>query len=234
MISGIAKMILCVSCVIMPVLPGNKDINAGKIDKITNVPDTNPYVGGYYNCTWTAWNAAYEAGYRLPGWHNAGVWAIEAALQGFMVTDVPAENSIAVWSNHVAFVNDVRDDGTVCVEEGGASIGHRFTEIKRAESLYNMPFIGYIYLPITKLPDEEVKPLPLMPLYEKAENVNIQIDISQIADRQIEVSAEAKKEKMLLEDRQNVKYVEQMPADHVKSDEPDFPAINKYLALPKM
>lgn len=233
MFRSIIKIIVCVCFSIYPVFSEKNADRTGNNDgHAVTVPDTNPYTGGYYNCTWTAWNAADEAGYKLPGWHNAGVWAIEAAMQGFFVSDTPAENSIAVWSNHVAFVKEVLENGNIYVEEGGASIGHRFTETSGDGSLYRMTFIGYIYLPITEIP-EGAKRLPLLPLLEKAQNVNINISTEQIARRQIEINELADKEETLAKERENVTYVEEIKNDSVKSDEPNPPRINMYMGLPK-
>jgi surface antigen len=195
------------------------------------IPDDNPYVGGYGNCTWTAWNAAMEAGYKLPGWHNAGVWAIEAALQGYTVTDTPAKNSIVVWSNHVAFVHDVLANGNIYIEEGGSSIGHNFAEVPASGGLYGMPFIGYIYLPITEKP-ENYKSLPLRPMLDKAANVNIHIDTARIDEKQKELDKNDKVMKQLEKDSRLVHYVEKVEVDPAKSDEPKISDISQCFRLP--
>ena len=181
----------------------------------------NPYAGGYNNCTWTAWQAAHDAGYDLPGWHNAGIWAAEAALQGYTVTDVPAKNSISVWSNHVGFVKDVSNDGRVLIEEGGASIGHREGWVEASSPMYNMQFIGYIYLPITEEPDEEVENIPIEQLISKAQNVNVYLDPSNVRNTNKKQKEERRQAQIIKEEAKRVTYVEQVEDVKKKRDEPE-------------
>lgn len=84
----------------------------------------NPYAGGWSNCTWSAWEIAYQnTGIELPGWGNAGNWYSAAAYSGYSVSGYPSPGSIAVWSNHVGYVSDV-SDGQMYVIEGGYSGGY--------------------------------------------------------------------------------------------------------------
>lgn len=77
---------------------------------------TNPYAqSGTYdiNCTWYAWNMAYEKGkVALPSWGNANQWYNEAKNDGYKVGKTPKANSIVVWNNwtkygHVGYVEKV-------------------------------------------------------------------------------------------------------------------------------
>ena len=75
----------------------------------------NPYSGGWSNCTYGAWQAAYEqTGIQLPGWGNAGTWYDSAANAGFSVGTTPRAKSIAVWTDsgagHVAYVSAIDGD----------------------------------------------------------------------------------------------------------------------------
>ncbi len=84
---------------------------------------TNPYVqtGPYgTNCTWYAWNMAYEkAGVALPGFGNAKEWYNDAKNAGYSVGTTPRANSIIVWGGwtsygHVGYVERV-DGNTLYV-----------------------------------------------------------------------------------------------------------------------
>ena len=84
---------------------------------------TNPYVqtGPYgTNCTWYAWNMAYEkAGVALPGFGNAKEWYNDAKNAGYSVGTTPRANSIIVWGGwtsygHVGYVERV-DGNTLFV-----------------------------------------------------------------------------------------------------------------------
>ncbi|MCR5229235.1 MAG: CHAP domain-containing protein [Solobacterium sp.] len=108
----------------------------------------NPYYGGWSNCTWSAWQLVYEStGIALPSFGNAGQWAASAMAAGYYVSGIPAANTIAVWSGHVAYVTDVSEDGSlIYIKEGGWGGGYN-------EGWYNsfgartwQAFLGYIYL----------------------------------------------------------------------------------------
>lgn len=61
---------------------------------------TNPYSGGYSNCTWAAWQYAYEkAGVALLGFTgNAIGWYNEAKAKGYTISLVPRAKPITVSS----------------------------------------------------------------------------------------------------------------------------------------
>ena len=120
---------------------------------------TNPYSGGNSNCTYTAWQKAYElTGITLPGWGNAGTWLNSARAAGFTVSSTPREKSIAVWTNgsygHVAYVSKVSGNQIYVMEggylggyhEGWANAsGHRYP----SDPNYKDLLAGYIYLDST-------------------------------------------------------------------------------------
>lgn len=79
----------------------------------------NPYnpTGPYgTNCTWYAWNMAYEKkGVTLPGWGNAKDWYNDASNAGYSVGTTPKAGSIIVWGGwtsygHVGYVESVSDN----------------------------------------------------------------------------------------------------------------------------
>ena len=85
----------------------------------------NPYSGGYYNCTWTAWQLAYDKlGVAMPNFGDAGNWYSRAASLGYWVDQTPSNNSVVVWSGHVGYVDEY-DPATnmMFVEQGGMQIG---------------------------------------------------------------------------------------------------------------
>lgn len=62
------------------------------------------------NCTWYAWDKAYEiGGVALPGFGNAKNWLKDAEINGFTTGSTPRNNSIVVWADwtdygHVGYV----------------------------------------------------------------------------------------------------------------------------------
>lgn len=109
---------------------------------------SNPYVGGWTNCTWSAWQLVYEStGLALPRWGNGGEWGYNAANDGYYVSSIPAANTIAVWSNHVAYVTDVSEDGqSVYIREGGWGGTYNEGWIPSTGVRSSQTLIGYIYL----------------------------------------------------------------------------------------
>ena len=111
----------------------------------------NPYAGGYYNCTWTAWQLAYDKlGITMPNFGNAGSWYSSAAAAGYYVDQYPSANSIAVWSGHVGYVDDY-DPATnmMFVEQGGMRItssGYWAGWMNVGVSLGGQGLIGFIHL----------------------------------------------------------------------------------------
>ena len=104
----------------------------------------DPYAGGTSNCTDTAWLLAYEAGHVLPNWGNAYEWLYNAQSTGYATGYTPAIGSIAVYSNHVAYVAAV-DGNMVYIKEGGYD-GHYMERWVSATSEGTQSLQGYIYL----------------------------------------------------------------------------------------
>ena len=108
----------------------------------------NPYFGGYSNCTWSAWQITYErTGIALPDFGRAGNWMNAAASMGYTVSNVPVANSIVVWSNHVGFVSEVSEVGSmVYIIEGGYCGGYHEGWFPAYYSRSRQALYGYIYL----------------------------------------------------------------------------------------
>ena len=104
----------------------------------------DPYAGGTSNCTDTAWLLAYEAGHVLPNWGDAYAWLYNAQGTGYATGYTPAIGSIAVYSNHVAYVAAV-DGNMVYIKEGGYN-GHYMERWVSATSEGTQSLQGYIYL----------------------------------------------------------------------------------------
>ena len=116
--------------------------DAGGVKLVGNGVD--PYAGGTSNCTDTAWLLAYEAGHVLPNWGNAYAWLYNAQATGYATGYTPAIGSIAVYSNHVAYVAAV-DGNMVYIKEGGYD-GHYMERWVSATSEGTQSLQGYIYL----------------------------------------------------------------------------------------
>ncbi len=108
----------------------------------------NPYYGGWSNCTWSAWQLCYDyTGIALPRLGNAGAWYGTAAAYGYSVGTAPAAMSIGVWSNHVVFVTEVSEDGSmVYIKEGGYCGGYHEGWIPSQSNRNGQIFYGYIYV----------------------------------------------------------------------------------------
>lgn len=107
---------------------------------------SNPYWGGWSNCTWGAWQLAYDiGGVALPGWGNAGTWVGSAQASGYATGTEPRANAIAVYTNHVAYVDSV-EGGSVHIQEGGY-LGHYMSRWVAPYTDGSQALIGYIYLP---------------------------------------------------------------------------------------
>jgi len=102
--------------------------------------DNNGSFWGMYsghNCTnYVAWrliDAGVERPRTNPG--NASTWAERASLDGYLVDEVPSVGAVAQWDSsagmgrngHVAYVEQVYDDGTILISEdfwrGGSQTG---------------------------------------------------------------------------------------------------------------
>ncbi len=108
----------------------------------------NPYYGGWSNCTWSAWQLCYDyTGIALPRLGNAGAWYGTAPAYGYSVGTSPAAMSVGVWSNHVVFVTEVSEDGSmVYIKEGGYCGGYHEGWIPSQSARNGQAFYGYIYV----------------------------------------------------------------------------------------
>ncbi|MBR2990085.1 MAG: CHAP domain-containing protein [Solobacterium sp.] len=108
---------------------------------------SNPYYGGWSNCTWGAWQLVYNAtGIALPRLGNAGEWYANAAAYGYEVSTEPRANSVVVWPGHVAYVIDF--DGTnIYIAEGGYMGNYNECWCPGYEPRFGRPVTGYIYIP---------------------------------------------------------------------------------------
>jgi surface antigen len=107
----------------------------------------NPYYGGWSNCTWSAWQLCYDhTGIALPRFGNAGAWYGNAPGFGYSVGTAPAAMSIIVWSNHVGFVTEVSEDGSmVYIKEGGYCGGYHEGWWPSQGGRNGQAFYGYVY-----------------------------------------------------------------------------------------
>lgn len=104
---------------------------------------SNPYSGGWSNCTYGAWQALYNArGIALPGFGNASSWYSSAASAGYSVSSEPTAGGIAVYNGHVAYVDAVNGD-SVHIVEGGYS-GHYNERWVSKYGTGTKSIIGYI------------------------------------------------------------------------------------------
>lgn len=106
---------------------------------------SNPYSGGWSNCTYGAWQALYNArGISLPNLGNASQWYYNASAAGYSVSGTPTAGGIAVYNGHVAYVDSVSGD-MVHIVEGGYS-GHYNERWVSAYGTGTKSIIGYINL----------------------------------------------------------------------------------------
>lgn len=152
---------ICVSIVLS--LATGVFLNKGlKADAAGN-PYAKTYVYNsktYLNCTWYAWQRAYEKlNVALPGFRNNAVgWYAGASAAGYSVGAEPSDNSIAVWSGgfseceHVAFVESVSGNNINITQGGfGSNVNtstYTKTSIKSIGVSGGSPLklLGYIYL----------------------------------------------------------------------------------------
>ncbi|MGI6269350.1 MAG: CHAP domain-containing protein [Candidatus Howiella sp.] len=116
------------------------------------------------NCTWYAWQQAYErTGVALPAWGNAGQWYNNAAAQGWSVGTTAAVNSIAVWTDgsygHVGYVVGVEGE-YISVIEGGRSdttdgIGSIKVSVYAKRNYGTQSLQGFIYLAGSPTPAQD-------------------------------------------------------------------------------
>lgn len=109
---------------------------------------SNPYAGGWSNCTWSAWQLALQhSSVALPSFGSAGSWFYNAAAMGYTVSSVPTAGSIVCWSHHVGYVSAVSDDGqSVYIIEGGYMGGYHEGWYTAYVSRSRQALLGYIYL----------------------------------------------------------------------------------------
>lgn len=106
---------------------------------------SNPYGGGWSNCTYGAWQALYNAtGIELPNFGDAGYWVSSASAYGYATGMTAQAGSIVVYSHHVAYVESVNADGTINIVEGGYA-GHANARTVSAVGDGFQTVIGYIY-----------------------------------------------------------------------------------------
>lgn len=102
---------------------------------LTKAIDTSSYSSSTYpwgQCTWFVWNRARELGITFdPYMGNGGDWKYKA---GFTTTNTPTEHSAVCFSpgqsgahpeyGHIAFVEQVKSDGTILISESnGQGLG---------------------------------------------------------------------------------------------------------------
>jgi surface antigen len=118
----------------------------------------NPYdryatdSNGYWaNCTYWAWQYAYEYdGVSLPGWSHGGTWYASAQRAGYNCDKTPSAHSIMCTGSgtygHVAYVTEYNSaTGQVYIKQGG----YRYSSDGRDErwvSAYPSDLQGYIHL----------------------------------------------------------------------------------------
>lgn len=107
------KQLVGIVCLLVllqsPLLDGVKSNLVGTLQAAAATTPGNGYVETYYhkelqkyvyNCTWYAWERAYQkTGIKLPMWGNGGQWADGARRSGYIVSNVPKANSLVVWQN---------------------------------------------------------------------------------------------------------------------------------------
>lgn len=136
-----------VSTGLIPVSAEEEWTDTGAAETVTYTA-VNPYYGGWSNCTWSAWQLCYSyTGIALPRLGNAGAWYGAAAAYGYAVGTAPAAMSVGVWSNHVVFVTEVSEDGSmVYIKEGGYCGGYHEGWIASQSARNGQAFYGYIYV----------------------------------------------------------------------------------------
>ena len=139
-------VIACAALVTVGIVPSTK-VTAIKAEEETTYTASNPYYGGWSNCTWSAWQLVYEAtGVALPRLGNAGEWYANAMAYGYTVSTTPRANSVGVWSGHVVYVTAV-DGSNIYIKEGGFLGGYNECWIDGYSARYGEALIGYIYIP---------------------------------------------------------------------------------------
>lgn len=106
---------------------------------------SNPYSGGWSNCTWSTWYLVYtNTGIALPNMGSASNWLNAAQSLGYSTGSTPKVGAIAVYSYHVAYVTAVQFN-TITIEEGGYLGAHNIRNVSW-NSDGTQALQGYIYL----------------------------------------------------------------------------------------
>lgn len=106
---------------------------------------SNPYSGGWSNCTWSAWYLVYtNKGIALPNMGSASNWLNAAQSLGYSTGTTPKVGAIAVYSYHVAYVTAVQFN-TITIEEGGYLGAHNIRNVSWSSD-GTQALQGYIYL----------------------------------------------------------------------------------------
>lgn len=133
---------------------------AAEFEARLTAPDSQPYYTselnaysqtgyGMPNCVAYAYGRVYELNDEKPkiDHGNAGEWwFINKANDYYEYGDEPKLGSVACWSDHVAVVEDIADDGAITVSESHWGGGYFNTSVYYdMYSHYGQTFYGYIY-----------------------------------------------------------------------------------------
>ena len=121
--------------------------SSGSGSKVYGVSGSNPYYGGWSNCTAGAWEAVYEnLGVSLPNFGNAGEWLYSASADGYATGGAAKAGSVVVYSHRVAYVDQVSADGSaVHIIEGNYN-GHYNERWVSPSGEGTQATLGYIYV----------------------------------------------------------------------------------------
>ena len=133
----------------------------------------NPPCSNSSNCTWWAWKEAKDIwGRTLPNWGNAGQpWITGAANSGYIISPVPALNTIAVSSSigHVAWIDQTPNYSAMQVTVSEQNCGNypfgTFFSVTRSITWYDG---GFIYPPSSGPTPSETGVFPAGPLFHQS------------------------------------------------------------------
>jgi surface antigen len=115
--------------------------------KVYGVSGLNPYSGGWSNCVAGAWEAVYEnLGISLPNFGSAWDWLGNASADGYATGMTPTVGSVAVYTHHVAYVDQVSADGSAVHIIEGNYDGHYNERWVSATGEGSQATTGYIYV----------------------------------------------------------------------------------------
>lgn len=120
---------------------------------------------GMPNCVAYAYGRIYELNGKAPkiSRGNAGEWwYINKYNQYYDCGQEPKRGAIACWSNHVAVVEDVGEDGSITISESHWG-GSYFNTKTYADAAYHygQAFYGYIYAYEEPVTEEEAEEEPV-------------------------------------------------------------------------